>query len=190
MVEIRIESAQALDAYAAIPASFRVDAMFEVTNGRTRPILRERTVATPYIKDYDGVTDGGPRAWSKRFDLTSWGFFSARIDGAWIGAAAVAPDPTLAPLSYDGDAVLWDLRVAPGQRGRGVGGALFAAVEEWARTRECNALLAETQDINVPACRLYERRGCRLQFALAGAYADFPDEIQLVWRKQLSPASR
>jgi ribosomal protein S18 acetylase RimI-like enzyme len=81
--------------------------------------------------------------------------------------------------------VLWDLRVAPGQRGRGVGSALFAAVEAWARTRDCSALHAETQDINVPACRLYERRGCLLHHAVAGAYADFPDEVQLLWRKQL-----
>ena len=87
--------------------------------------------------------------------------------------------------------MVWDLRVAPGRRGQGIGTALFAAVEEWARARGQTSLLAETQHTNVAACRLYERCGCDLEHFDAAAYPAFPDEIQLIWRKRLArPAHR
>ena len=43
----------------------------------------------------------------------------------------------------------------------------------------------ETQNINVPACRFYARQGCRLSAIVSHAYAEFPDEIQLIWRLAL-----
>ena len=52
---------------------------------------------------------------------------------------------------------LWDIRVLPNQRGRGIGRQLFRAVEEWAKERRCTLLKIETQDINVPACKFYEK---------------------------------
>lgn len=185
LFEIRLESASALGDYASIPASFEISAVLDVARQDDRFTLTERRLQTAIVKDYDAIETNSPRAWSQRFQLAEWGFFSARRDGAWVGAAAVAMEPALAPGASKQDAVLWDLRVAPSERGRGIGSALFTAVERWARARRALSLLAETQHINVAACRLYESQGCVLAHVDPGAYPEYPDEVRLVWRKRL-----
>jgi phage shock protein A len=82
-------------------------------------------------------------------------------------------------------AVLWDLRVAPALRGRGVGAALFRAAEAWALARGASWLKIETQNVNVPACRFYARRGCTLGAIHRFAYPALPEEAQLLWYKPL-----
>ena len=59
-------------------------------------------------------------------------------------------------------AVLWDIRVAPSSRRRGVGAALFCAATEWAAATGYQELKVETQNVNVAACRFYGRHGCEL----------------------------
>lgn len=82
-------------------------------------------------------------------------------------------------------AVLWDLRVTQGCRS-GAGAALFGAATAWARERGCRALEVETQQINVAACRFYQRMGCSLAAVDRFAYVDLPEETQLsgtwIWR--------
>jgi hypothetical protein len=55
----------------------------------------------------------------------------------------------------------------------------------WAQKRNCRLLKADTQNINVPACRLYSKLGCVLGVINRYAYVDFPDEVELVWYKEL-----
>ena len=83
-------------------------------------------------------------------------------------------------------AVLWDIRVSPDARSRGIGSALFGAVEKWAESRGYRQLKVETQNINVPARRFYERQGCKLRAIRHLAYPNLPDEIQMLWYKDLS----
>ena len=87
-------------------------------------------------------------------------------------------------------AVLWDIRVSPEARGRGVGSALFAAAEAWAKARGCRELKVETQNVNVPACRFYMRQGCVLGAVNRRAYPGLPAEIQLLWYKDLTRTAR
>ena len=47
----------------------------------------------------------------------------------------------------------------------------------------------ETQNINVSACRFYARQGCVLSAVNRFAYPELPDEVQLIWRKDLSSCS-
>ncbi|MBM3506487.1 MAG: GNAT family N-acetyltransferase [Alphaproteobacteria bacterium] len=82
-------------------------------------------------------------------------------------------------------AVIWDIRVAPGWRRCGVGSDLFAAAERWARARDCTEVKVETQNINVAACRFYEKQGCELRAANRGVYPTLRDEVQLLWYKEL-----
>ena len=82
-------------------------------------------------------------------------------------------------------AVLWDIRVLPENRRRGVGAALFGAAEAWALARHCRQLKVETQNVNVAACRFYAHRGCVLRAAHDGVYPEWPDEAQLLWYKDL-----
>jgi GNAT superfamily N-acetyltransferase len=181
------EPASALGDYARIPIAFEVRSVLDVAAVDGGFALAERILATPYIKDYDALAGEGPTAWPKQFDLSNWGFFAARIGERRVGGAAVGFDtPGVHMLEGRRDlAVLWDLRVAPGARGRGAGAALFHAAEAWARAHGCRELKVETQNVNVPACRFYARQGCILAEANRGAYPTLPDEVQLIWRKDL-----
>jgi GNAT superfamily N-acetyltransferase len=82
-------------------------------------------------------------------------------------------------------AAIFDLRVTPELRGRGLGYALLAAAETWAKAQRCRHLKVETQNINVAACRFYARQGFTLGGIDRFAYPSLPQEIQLMWYKEL-----
>jgi len=186
-IEVIEEPIPALAEYNGIPIAFEVSQVFDVVaeaDGGAR--LEARRVALPYAKDYDAIGDN-PMRWAERFDLSNWGFFSAFSGAQCVGRAAVARDTsTLEMLEGRSDlALLWDIRVAPLVRRRGVGSALFDAVVTWARSRSCLQLKVETQNTNVAACRFYAQQGCVLGTVQKGAYPELPDEVQLLWVKDL-----
>ena len=188
MIEVVEESSTALTLYAQIPIAFTVNRIFEVQEGVDGRALAEQHVPVPYVKDYDAVGDSGPLQWSEQFDISAWAFFLARLDGRVVGGATVAfrtADVTMLD-GRDDLAVLWDIRVVPDARRRGVGAALFSKALDWARTRECSELKIETQNVNVGACRFYERCGCELRAIHRSAYATLPDEMQLLWYRSVS----
>jgi ribosomal protein S18 acetylase RimI-like enzyme len=86
----------------------------------------------------------------------------------------------------DDVAVLWDIRVSPRERGSGIGSALFRAAGDWASARGCRRFKIETQNVNVPACRFYQKMGCTLGAIDRFTYAGQPDEVQLLWWKTLT----
>ena len=177
---------------ARIPISFVVESVFDVSapeGGLGGLIMSERRLDTPYVKDYDAVDGERPARWAARFDVSNWGLIGAHSSGARVGGAVVAFNtPGINMLEGRRDlAVLWDIRVSPEARGRGVGSALFRAAEAWAAARGCVQLKIETQNINVPACRFYARQGCVLGVINRFAYRELPDEVQLLWYKTLPP---
>lgn len=178
----------ALIEYACIPIAFEVNAFLDVGARRSGDgfILAERRIPTPYVKDYDAIAET-PMTWATHFDTSKWGLMIARIDAQCVGGATVAYDtPGLDLLEGRSDvAVLWDIRVMPASRRQGVGAALFQAAEAWAVARGCRDLKVETQNINLAACRFYERQGCVLRAARPGVYPKCPDEVQLLWYKAL-----
>jgi GNAT superfamily N-acetyltransferase len=190
IVEIR-ESAGAVPAeYARIPIAFEVRSILEALlpdAGLAGAVLKECRLEASWIKDYDAISGEGPAGWAGRFELAKWMFLTAWADGRAVGAAAVAAgDAGILLLGGRRDlAVLWDLRVAPSARRHGVGAALFRAAEGWARRRGCRQIVVETQNVNVPACRFYARQGCRLGALHRFAYPDLPDEVQLLWYRDL-----
>ena len=189
-IELTEEPMTALPDYARVPITFTVDRVLDVTDrddGQGRFALSERRLAIPYQKDYDGIAGEGPLQWARRFDLSNWTLFTARVARHIVGGATVAFDtPGLAMLEGRRDlALLWDIRVSPDARRKGVGTALFERVEAWAQLHGCRQLKIETQNINVPACRFYERQGCQLRAIDRAAYPELPEEIQLVWYKDL-----
>jgi GNAT superfamily N-acetyltransferase len=186
-VEIRQEPATpaTLAAYARVPIAFEVAARFGVLSaeGPGRWVLTERPVTPPYVKDYD-QTDGGPTSWAARFDVALWTLLIAEEDGRRVGGAVAAPG-TAELGGSAGEAVLWDIRVAAEARGRGIGTALFQAAERFCVGQGCSGLRAETQDVNVAACRFYARQGCVLHAVERTAYPQLPDEVRMIWRKDL-----
>ena len=187
-ITVRQEPSSSLAEYATIPIAFEVREALDVgraSDDPTRFTLAERAVA-PYTKDYDAV-DGGPLGWPERFDVSRWALFIARDAGQPVGAAACvfgAPDVEMLDGQPD-VALLWDIRVAPAARGRGVGRALLAECERWSIQRGARWLEVETQNVNAAACRFYERSGFELRSANADAYPTLPHEVQLLWYKQL-----
>ena len=189
-IRIREEPPSALDDYASIPIAFEVRSRLVVRvpdAGLGGLHLVTEPVDPPYVKDYDADPENHPTAWAQRFDLARWGILAAYGHGERAGGAVVAwntPDVLLLEGRED-LAVLWDLRVTPAERVRGVGAALFRAAEAWALARGARWLKVETQNINVPACRFYARQGCVLGAVHRFAYPALPDEVQLLWYKRL-----
>ena len=185
-IVITRESPTSLAEYARIPIAFEVRRVLDVASwadpGQFHVSERE---VEPYAKDYDG--DGGPLAWPSRFDISTWALFIAREAGRPVGGAACvfgAPDVIMLEGRND-VALLWDIRVAPEARGRGIGSALVAEVERWSVERGAAWLEVETQDVNLPACRFYQRHGFELRSVNRNAYPELPHETQLLWYKRL-----
>jgi GNAT superfamily N-acetyltransferase len=194
-IEIREEPASRLDEHARIPIAFDVERVFDVRlreSGLAGLDLVERTLPVPWRKDYDVLPANHPTDWPRRFDVSRWALLSAWVLGRRAGGAVVAwRTPGMFMLDGRSDlALLWDLRVAPELRRRGIGAALFAATERWAAARGCRQLKIETQNVNVPACRFYAARGCELGAVRRFAYPDLPDETQLLWFKDVGSGAR
>jgi ribosomal protein S18 acetylase RimI-like enzyme len=86
--------------------------------------------------------------------------------------------------SWNGYAYIDDIAVEPEQRGHGVGRALMERAIEWAKAKGFPGLMLETQDNNVPGCRLYARCGFQLygfDTHLYKALDPSTDEIALYW---------
>ena len=184
------EPMTAIQEYARVPIVFTVDRVLDIANrddGLGRFELSERRLDVPYEKDYDAIAGQGPLQWARRFDVSQWVLFTARAASRIVGGATIAfGTPALTMLEGRRDlAVLWDIRVAPDFRRQSVGSALFRKVEAWARRHGCRQLKIETQNINVRACRFYERQGCQLRTINPTAYPELPEEIQLLWYKDL-----
>lgn len=178
-IKIIEETSDELAQYEKVPIAFRVETHFLIESDFR---LIEEPVE-PFTKDYDANENERPTNWSKRFDISHWGIFSAFDAQRRVGGAAVAwRTPELDMLEARDDlACLWDLRVHPDHRGKGVGHELFSRAVEWARARNCRRLKIETQNINVPACKFYARQGCELKEINKNAYNEALNETQFIW---------
>jgi len=189
-IEILQEELDHVPAHGQISIAFEVRSILDLTvvdSGLGGLVLRERELTSPYVKDYDGIDGNRPCDWGQRFDMANWTLLSAWIDDRRAGGIVIAcKTQDLDVLERRQDlAVIWDLRVAPDLRGRGIGCALFAAAEAWAKTNACKQLKVETQNVNVAACRFYAHRGCTLGAVYRFAYPLLPEEAQLLWYKDL-----
>jgi ribosomal protein S18 acetylase RimI-like enzyme len=106
----------------------------------------------PYIKQYE-QEEVEPESYVDAADRTV--FF------AWLGDEVIGQ--VRVRRYWNGYAYIDDIAVEPEYRGEGIGRALLARAIEWAREKGFPGLMLETQDNNVPACRLYERCGFQLR---------------------------
>jgi len=196
-IEIQEISVDLLPRYAAIPIAFEVASVFRIEvidKGLGGFALIEEKVV-PYTKDYDSRNkddkdEPRPIGWPKRFDVSKWGIFLVLDGSRPVGGATVAFDtPGVNMLENRKDlAVLWDIRVHPDERRRGIGSRLFKHAADWARQRGCRQLKVETQNVNVPACRFYAEQGCELgaihRYGYAGS-SHVAHEAMLLWYLEL-----
>ncbi len=167
--------------YAKIPISFEVGSRFDITSEPGSFEIIEQQVDEVWLKDYDAHES--PAALANRFDLQNWGILLACEADAPIGGCIIAHNSAdVDMLRGRSDlAVLWDIRVVPESRGSGLGKQLFTAAINWAKDRGCTEMHIETQNINVPACKFYQRMGCHLHSVERNAYAACPGEDRLIW---------
>jgi GNAT superfamily N-acetyltransferase len=187
-------TADVLLAYGRVSIAFRVESVLRlklVDAGLGGARLVEEPVVEPYIKDYDNDPDDGPVSWARRWDTSNWAVFSAYEGDRRIGGAVTAVhnrDMWFLRARTD-TAALWDIRVDWDYRNRGIGHRLFSHAIDWARAKGFDRLMIETQNVNVNACRFYQRQGCYLGAFEQHAYQDAPDEIELTWYYDLSSAT-
>jgi GNAT superfamily N-acetyltransferase len=196
-VQIRDLDPEAFEHYPQIPISFRVESRLRVKaidGGFGGFRLTEELVEEPYIKNYDEFEQGNPLDSAKRFDPSRVHPFVAFDEEKPVGAAVVVVDSlgACALTCRDDVAVLWDIRVHPDYRGQGIGSMLFDHAVAWAREQGYGILAAETQSINVPACRFYAAKGCYLGLISPCAYGNNPrlaHETMLLWCLDLKERS-
>lgn len=192
-MKITIEdiSPDRLHEYDRVPQKVEVKTILHpelVDGGLGGILLREIPVEQPYTKDYDASGEL-PSDVTQKFDVKNWGFFLAKTGVEIAGAAMVAYDTTgVFMLEARRDlAVLWDIRVCPEYKGAGI--LLFRHAVAWAKDRGCTQLKIRTQNVNLPACRFYQRMGARLGEIHRFGYAGCPPvahEIMLNWYVDLT----
>ena len=122
--------------------------------------------------------DAPEERWRERLSVPTAYQVIASLDGTPVGMAGGfrADEPGVAELVS-----MW---IAPAGRGQGVGDALMAAIEDWARAAGARVLKLSVVDGNDPAHNLYLRSG----FADTDELGDLmPDGIhrEIVMRKAL-----
>lgn len=148
MIEIRtLELARDRDALALIDTTFETDVVLDVIASATGFALVERAIDPPLRKGYaidDAMLAGATHA------------IVAERAGRIIGVGA------LAMRAWNARAEVTHLYVDRGARWCGVGGALLGALRGRATSLGARCLWLETQNVNVPAIRFYQRAGLEL----------------------------
>jgi len=192
-IEIREIGVDLLHLYARTSIAFRAESELRVElidKGLAGYRFVEEKV-TPYMKYDNEDENSGPASWPKHYDVSKWGIFMAFDRTHPVGGATIAidtPAGMTTPFEREDVAALWDLRVHPDERRRGIGSRLFRHAADWARQKGCSQLKIETQNVNVPACRFYVKQGCQLgaihRYGYAGC-SDVAHEAMMLWYLEL-----
>jgi GNAT superfamily N-acetyltransferase len=176
--------------YNKISSRFLVKSVYmieEINHGLGGLRLLEAPVEKPYFKNYDADGKEIIAAWAEDFNINDWGIFLCCHNDEPVGGITVAINSKIYPLDRfqrEDMAVLWDIRISPDVRGKGIGKHLFYHAAGWARSMGCGQLAMETQNVNVYACNFYSSMGCRLGAIHRYGYSGCPNvkhEAMLLW---------
>lgn len=176
---------ETLQNYYTIPSYVEVKSILDVKalDGFSGITFQEKKIKKPYVKNYD--ENGEPFSWLN-FNTTNWLMFVALDRERPLGALTmVCRTPEIRMLNGRDDlADVWDIRIQPDSKRKGIGTGLFTKAIEWSRNEGFKQLCVETQNVNVPACRFYLKQGCNLGAINRYAYRVYPtvaEEVQLIW---------
>lgn len=183
VIEVRNETASSLPEYDLLSANISVTHVYEVLERPEEPpTLLLKPLPKPAWLHYDQLSRP-PSLWPTLWDTDGWRFIGIFADGQRAGCATIACGAKQLALR-DGRsdvALLWDMRVAPQYRRRGLGTVLLRAVVSALKHEEVTKLKIRTQNTNVAACCLYARAGCRLVGAEPNSYRGDASELDLIW---------
>lgn len=140
----------------------------------------EEMFPTPYNKRYpDEQLD-----YSLYINSLDRRVFLAFLDGQCVGQIRLKQN-------WNQYGLIEDISVAEDYRKRGIGKKLMTAAIGWARAGGMVGLMLETQDINLVACRFYERCGFQLGGVDVMLYGNLVDkkEQALFWYMQFEETS-
>jgi ribosomal protein S18 acetylase RimI-like enzyme len=153
--------------------------------------LVERDLPQPFDKgtlyDFDEIAQAEIRARLERPDDTYQRV--AESSGLLVGFLDIELQ------SWNDTAFLWNLMIDLDYRGQGLGRRLWHRALDFARQSDVRAIMIETQNTNVPACRFYARMGCELVGINEVYYTNdgSATEVALFWAYRLPgyrPSSR
>ena len=153
-------------------AAFTVDSKL-VLHAENGVIRYEVLRVAPYRKRY--VFE--EKEYSTYISNSDKTVYFAYADGRLAGQINVAKH-------WNAYAWIDDFAVSPHCRGHGIGRALMQKAVDWAKARNLPGIMLETQDVNVPACRFYEKFGFKLRGFDTYLYKGLTpttDEIALYW---------
>ncbi len=132
------------------------------------------------LADWQGDGDQEPR-WRARLEIPDSHNVVAFLDGTPAGMAGGVP------AENAGEVELKSMWVSPSARGRGLGEALLAEVERWARARGATRFVLCVAEGNEAAAALYLRTG----FAFTGESDLMLDGVrrELGMAKELDPSA-
>ena len=174
-----------MNEYSRIRCAFEVNTIYDIEfrkNGLEGIFLNELKPENPYVKNYDLYEN--PEDWIKKFEMSRWGIFISKFENVKDAGGVIVACKTkdiILPENRDDAAVIWDIRINPEFRRKGVGKMLFNKAVEFAKEMNCSLIKIETQNTNVPACKFYAEMGCYLGGIRKNMYNEFPEEYQLLW---------
>lgn len=151
--------------------------------------LVEHTPPQPFDKgtlyDFDEVAQDEIRARLARPDSTYQRVAVDEETGRLVGLLEMEVQ------TWNDTVLLWNLMIDLAYRGQGLGRRLWHRAVDFARQAEVRAIMIETQNTNVPACKFYARMGCQLIGINELYYTNdgLNTEIALFWAYSLRPSS-
>jgi GNAT superfamily N-acetyltransferase len=176
-----------LEKYSTIPISFEVKSKLDIeliSNGLEGIVFHEQIIDQPYTNNFDEQEK--PVSWADMFNMENWCMFLAKNGDTPVGGILIAcKTPEVRMLEGRNDlADVWDIRVMPEYRHKGIGTVLFQKAIIWSKVKGYKQLKVETQNVNVRACKFYAKQGCKLGGINRFAYWNSPlfkSDIQLLW---------
>jgi GNAT superfamily N-acetyltransferase len=154
-------------AVEAIDTTFETATVFDLVTTDRAITLVERTLAAPLTKRYSiAEVFAGWAQWER-----GW----VADDGGVHGFVTVEHE------AWHQRVVVWFLYIAPAWRRRGLGRALLAQVEAYAREVGASHVWLETSNVNVPGITAYGRLGYTLCGADRLYYGRYMPEEQAIY---------
>lgn len=172
MIRIVREGVERLAEYESVPIAFEVRSKLSLPALKIGRFVEDPV--EPFVKDYDVVESERPTSLPDRLGSDTLAVIAAFRNDVRIGGAIVH-------FPSREEALLIDLRVAPDERGSGIGRRLAQSALSEVSHRGIPTLEIETQDTNVSACRFYHSLGASLVWIEPNGYPGFSDEAKIIW---------
>jgi len=132
----------------------------EFTNGAWS--FSEYIYKEPYEKSYENDEE----VWEEYINNPDKIFFLYYDNDECVGQVRLQKN-------WNRYALIEDIAVSKSHRNKGVGSELVQKAIEWAKTKKLLGLVLETQDVNLLACRFYNKVGFQIGAVDTMLYANF-----------------